>query len=138
MKELITMAIILILLVFSGGLGWIIAKIINSIYNLNAKKHRAKYPHLYELYEMRDSLQSKLHSIRIAKFYNPKKEIDDIMKNMRYFPKAKRKEMYAELENLRQVIVDHYIEIRPIEDEINRIERQIADYRKLYKIKKIY
>lgn len=138
MEELITLAILLILLAFSGGLAWIIAKIINTIYDLKAKKHRAKYPHLYELYEMRDHLHSKKHSIRTAKYYNPKNEIDNIMKNMRYFPKAKREEMYVELEQLRMIIANHYAEIRPIEDEIDRIETQIEDYKKLHKIKKVY
>lgn len=138
MTELITCGISIAIVGFIIFLGWLIAKICDIVWNIKSKKHRAKYPHLYELYENRDRLYHEKHNIWKAKFYNPKQEIDNIMKNMRYFTKAKREEMYKELERLREIIASHYEEIRPIEKEIDLTEQQIEDYKKLHKIKKVY
>jgi Mg2+ and Co2+ transporter CorA len=57
---------------------------------------------------------------------------------MRYFTRAKREEKYVELEQLRETIANYFAVIRPIEEEIDRIEQQIEDYKKLHKIKKVY
>lgn len=138
MEELLTFGIMIVLIGFAVLLGWLIAKICDTVWDIKSKKHRAKYPHLYELYKARDRYYTTLHNIRIEKYFTPKQKIDSLMKNARYFPKAKRNEIYAELERLRQTIADHYAEIRPIEDEIERIEQQIEDYKKLHKIKKVY
>lgn len=138
MTELITTCIMFALIGFTILLGWLIAKICDIVWNIKAKKQRAKYPTLYELYKMRDKLYLEKHNIWKAQYHNPKQEIDDIMKNMRYFTKAKREEKYVELEQLREIIANHFAAIRPLEDEIDRIEQQIEDYKKLHKIKKVY
>ena len=138
MTELITAGISIAIVGFIFLLGWIIAKICETVWDIKSKKHRAKYPHLYELYEMRDRLYHEKHNIRTAQYYNPKQEIDNIMKNMRYLTKAKRQEEYIRLEQLREIIANHFAAIRPLEDEIDRIEQQIEDYKKLHKIKKVY
>lgn len=134
MAELITCGISIAILALIIFLGWLMVKICNIAWDIKSKKHQAKYPHLYELYEKRDRLVHEKHNIWKAKYYNPKQEIDDIMKNMRYFTKAKREEMYAELERLREIIANYHEEIRPIEKEIDRVEQQIEDYKKLHKI----
>lgn len=138
MTELITTCIMLALIGFTILLGWLIAKICDVVWNIKSKKHRAKYPHLYELYSTRDKLHYEKFNIWKAQYHNPKQEIDDIMKNMRYFTKAKREEMYIKLEQLRETIANYFAVIRPIEEEIDRIEQQIEDYKKLHKIKKVY
>ena len=138
MTELITAGISIALIGFVFLLGWLFAKISGAVWDIKAKKHRAKYPTLYELYKMRDKLYHEKHNIRTAQYYNPKQEIDDIMKNMRYFTKTKREEKYVELEQLRETMANHFAVIRPIEEEIDRIEQQIEDYKKLHKIKKVY
>ena len=138
MTELITVGISIAIIGFVILLGWLIAKICDIVWNIKAKKHRAKYPHLYELYKMRDKLYYEKHNIRTEKYFTPKQKIDSLMKNARYFPKAKRDEVYTELEQLRQTIADHYAEIRPLEDKIDHIEQQIEDYKNLHKIKKVY
>lgn len=138
MTELITTCIMFALIGFTILLGWLIAKICDIVWNIKAKKHRAKYPTLYELYKMRDKLYLERNNIWKAQYYNPKQEIDDIMKNMRYFTKAKREEKYVELEQLRETMANHFAVIRPIEEEIGLIEQQIEDYKKLHKIKKVY
>lgn len=138
MTELVTVGIMFALIGTAVLLGWLIAKICEIVYDIKAKKQRAKYPHLYELYGMRDKLYHEKHNIWKAQYYNPKQEIDDIMKNMRYFTKAKREEKYVELEQLRETIANYFVAIRPIEEEIGLIEQQIEDYKKLHKIKKVY
>ena len=138
MTELITFGIIIVLIGFVILGGWFIAKICDIVWNIKSKKHRAKYPHLYELYKMRDKLYHEKHNIWKAQYHNPKQEIDDIMKNMRYLTKAKRQKEYIRLEQLREIMANHFAVIRPIEDEIDRIEQQIEDYKKLHKIKKVY
>ena len=138
MTEVIVVGIAFALVGFVFLFGWFLAKIYDVVWDIKSKKHRAKYPHLYELYKMRDQLYKEKHSIWKAHYYNPKQEIDDIMENMHYFTKAKRQEKYIELEQLRETIENYYAEIRPFEDEINCIEQQIEDYKKLYKIKKVY
>ena len=137
-EELIVAGILLALIGFAILLGWLIAKICDVVWDIKSKKHRVKYPTLYELYKMRDKLYHEKHNIWKAQYNNPKQEIDDIMKNMRYFTKAKREEKYVELEQLREIIANHFAVIRPIEEEIDRIEQQIEDYKKLHKIKKVY
>ena len=138
MTELIAAGISIALIGFAILLGWLIAMIYDIVWDIKSKKHRAKYPHLYGLYKMRDKLYREKHNIWKAQYHNPKQEIDDIMKNMRYFTRAKREEKYVELEQLRKTIANYFAVIRPIEEEIDRIEQQIADYKKLYKIKKVY
>jgi len=138
MEELLTFGIIIVLIGFVILGGWFIAKICEIVWDIKAKKHRAKYPTLYELYKIRDKLYLEKHNIWKAQYHNPKQEIDDIMKNMRYFTKAKREEKYVELEQLRETIANYFSTIRPIEEEIDRIEQQIEDYKKLHKIKKVY
>ena len=138
MTELITAGISIAILGFVFLLGWLIAKICDVVWDIKSKKHRAKYPHLYELYKMRDKLYHEKHNIWKAQYHNPKQEIDDIMKNMRYFTRAKREEKYVELEQLREIIANYFAAIRPMEEEIDRIEQQIEDYKKLHKIKKVY
>ena len=138
MKELLAFGITIVLIGFVILGGWLIAKICDTVWNIKAKKHRAKYPHLYELYKMRDKLYHEKHNIWKAQYHNPKQEIDDIMKNMRYFTKAKRQEEYIRLEQLREIIANYFAAIRPMEEEIGRIEQQIEDYKKLHKIKKVY
>lgn len=138
MEGLLTFGIMIVLIGFIILGGLLIAKIFDIVWDIKSKKHRAKYPHLYELYKMRDKLYHEKHGIWKAHYHNPKQEIGDIMKNMRYFTRAKREEKYVELEQLRETIENHFAEIRPIEDEIDRIEQQIEDYKKLHKIKKVY
>ena len=137
-EELIVAGIMFALIGFTFLLGWLIAKICDVVWDIKAKKHRAKYPHLYELYKMRDKLYHEKHNIWKAQYHNPKQEIDDIMKNMRYFTRAKREEKYVELEQLRETIANYFSTICPIEEEIDHIEQQIEDYKKLHKIKKVY
>lgn len=137
-EELIVTGIMLALIGFTILLGWLIAKICEIVWNIKSKKHRAKYPYLYELYGMRNKLIYEKHNIWKAQCHNPKQEIDNTMKNMRYFTKAKRQEEYIRLEQLREIIANHFAVIRPIEEEIDRIEQQIEDYKKLHKIKKVY
>jgi Mg2+ and Co2+ transporter CorA len=138
MTELIAAGISIAIIGFTFLLGWLLAKISGAVWDIKAKKHRAKYPTLYELYKMRDKLYHENHNIWKAQYHNPKQEIDDIMKNMRYFTKAKREEKYVELEQLRETIANYFAVIRPIEEEIDRIDQQIEDYKKLHKIKKVY
>ena len=138
MEELLTFGIIIVLIGFVTLLGWLIAKICDTVWNIKSKKHRSKYPRLYELYKMRDKLCYEKFNIWKMHYHNPKQEIDDIMKNMRYFTRAKREKKYVELEQLRETIEKYFAEIRPIEDEIDRIEQQIEDYKKFHKIKKVY
>jgi len=138
MEGLLTFGIMIVLIGFVVLLGWFIAKICEIVWDIKAKKHRAKYPTLYELYKIRDKLYLEKHNMSKAQYHNPKQEIDDIMKNMRYFTKAKREEKYVELEQLRETIANYFSTIRPIEEEIDRIEQQIEDYKKLHKIKKVY
>lgn len=138
MTDLVAVGIAIALFGFTIPLGWLIAKICDIVWDIKAKKHRVKYPTLYELYKMRDKLYLEKHNIWKAQYHNPKQEIDDIMKNMRYFTKAKREEMYIKLEQLRETIANYFSTIRPIEEEIDRIEQQIEDYKKLHKIKKVY
>lgn len=138
MTDLIAVGIAIALVGFTFLLGWLLAKIYDIVWDIKSKKHRAKYPHLYELYKMRNKLYDEEHNIWKAQYHNPKQEIDDIMKNIRYFTRAKREEKYVELEQLRETIANYFSTIRPIEEEIDRIEQQIEDYKKLHKIKKVY
>ena len=138
MTELIVTGISIAIVGFLILLCWLIVKICNVIYDIKAKKQRAKYPHLYELYKMRNKLDYEKFNIWKAQYHNPKQEIDDIMKNMRYFTKTKRQEEYIRLEQLREIIANHFAAIRPIEEKIDRIDQQIEDYKKLHKIKKVY
>ena len=138
MTELIIMGISIAILGFIFLLGWLIAKICDIVWDIKAKKHRAKYPLLYELYETRDKLYYERHNIWKAQFYNPKQEIDDIMKNMRYLTKSKSQEEYNRLEQLRMIMANYPAAVRPVEEEIDRVERQIEEYKNFQKIKKVY
>lgn len=128
MTELITMGIVIAILGVVVLLGWLIAKITDFCAERHYAKLRKKHPKLYEMCAERDALAHKRHEEWGTKYFDPKTEIDEILKMMPYFTKEKREEKEKRLEELRKVMEDYQREGDPIGKQISKLQERIEEY----------
>lgn len=128
MAELLTMGIVIALLGIIVLLGWLIVKITDFCMERHYAKLRKKHPKLYEMCAERDALADKRHKEWRARYFDPKTEIDETLKMMPYFTKAKREEEEKRLEELRKIIEDYQRENDPIAEQIDKLQDRIEEY----------
>jgi hypothetical protein len=128
MTELITAGIIIAILGATVLLGWLIAKITDFCVERHYAKLRKKHPKLYEMCAERDALANKRHKEWRARYFDPKTEIDEILKMMPYFTKEKREEEEKRLEELRKVMEDFQREGDPVKEQIANLQESIEAY----------
>jgi uncharacterized coiled-coil DUF342 family protein len=128
MTELITAGIIIAILGATVLLGWLIAKITDFCVERHYAKLRKKHPKLYEMCAERDALANKRHKEWRARYFDPKTEIDEILKMMPYFTKEKREEEEKRLEELRKVMEDFQREGDPVKEQIANLQERIEEY----------
>jgi uncharacterized coiled-coil DUF342 family protein len=128
MTELITAGIIIAILGATVLLGWLIAKITDFCVERHYAKLRKKHPKLYEMCAERDALANKRHKEWRARYFDPKTEIDEILKMMPYFTKEKREEEEKHLEELRKVMEDFQREGDPVKEQIANLQESIEEY----------
>jgi uncharacterized coiled-coil DUF342 family protein len=128
MTELITAGIIIAILGATVLLGWLIAKITDFCVERHYAKLRKKHPKLYEMCAERDALVNKRHKEWRARCFDPKTEIDEILKMMPYFTKEKREEEEKRLEELRKVMEDFQREGDPVKEQIANLQERIEEY----------
>jgi hypothetical protein len=128
MTELITAGIIIAILGVIVFLGWLIAKITDFCIERHYAKLRKKHPKLYEMCAERDVLANKRHKEWRARYFDPKTEIDEILKMMPYFTKEKREEEEKRLEELRKVMEDFQREGDPVKEQIANLQERIEEY----------
>jgi hypothetical protein len=128
MTDLITMGIIIALLGVIVFLGWLIAKITDFCIERHYAKLRKKHPKLYEMCAKRDALAHKRHEEWRARYFDPKTEIDEILKMMPYFTKEKCEEEEKRLEELRKVMEDFQREGDPVKEQIANLQERIEEY----------
>ena len=128
MTELITMGIAIAILGAIVLLGWLIAKITDFCWDRHYAKLRKKHPKLYEMCAERDTLANKRHNEWRAGYFDPKTEIDEILKMMPYFTKEKREEKEKRLEELRKIMEDFQREGDPTLEQIKKLQERIEEY----------
>lgn len=128
MAGLITLGIIIALLGITVFLSWLIAKIIDFCMERYYAKLRKRHPKLYEMCAERDALINKRHKEWRERFFDPKAEIDETLKMMPYFTKAKQEEEEKRLEELRKMIEDYQREGDPIAEQIEKLQERIDEY----------
>lgn len=128
MAELLTMGILIALIGAAVLLGWLIAKITDFCWERYYAKLHKKHPKLYEMCAERDALANKRHKEWRARYFDPKTEIDETLKIMPYFTKAKREEEEKHLEELRKMIEDYQREGDPIKEQIDKLQDRIEEY----------
>jgi chromosome segregation ATPase len=128
MTELITAGIIIAILGATVLLGWLIAKITDFCVERHYAKLRKKHPKLYEMCTERDALANKRHKEWRARYFDPKTEIDEILKMMPYFTKEKCEEEEKHLEELRKTMEDYQREGDPIKEQIAKLQERIEEY----------
>lgn len=128
MAGLITLGIIIALLGITVFLSWLIAKIIDFCMERYYTKLRKRHPKLYEMCAERDALVNKRHKEWRERFFDPKTEIDETLKMMPYFTKAKQEEEEKRLEELRKMIEDYQREGDPIAEQIEKLQERIDEY----------
>jgi uncharacterized coiled-coil DUF342 family protein len=128
MTDLITMGIIIAILGATILLGWLIAKITDFCVERHYAKLHKKHPKLYEMCAERDALANKRHKEWRARYFDPKTEIDEILKMMPYFTKEKREEEEKRLEELRKVMEDFQREGDPVKEQIANLQERIEEY----------
>jgi phage host-nuclease inhibitor protein Gam len=128
MTELITMGILIAALGVLFFLTWLAAKITDFCIERHYAKLRKKHPKLYEMCAERDALAHKRHKEYCARYFDPKTEIDEILKTMPYFTKEKREEKEKRLEELRKIMEDYQREGDPIKEQIAKLQERIEEY----------
>lgn len=128
MAELIITGIIIASLGTIILLVWLVIKITDFCMEHRYAKLRKKHPKLYEMCAERDALVDKRHKEWRARFFDPKTEIDEILKMMPYFTKEKREEEEKYLEELRKMMEDYQREEVPIAKQISELQERIEEY----------
>ena len=128
MTELITMGIVIVILGVIVLFCWLVIKITDFFEERHYAKLRKKHPKLYEMCAERDTLANKQHQEWRARYFDPKTEIDEILKMMPYFTKKKREEEENHLEELRKIIEDYSREGDPIAKQIDELQDRIEEY----------
>jgi uncharacterized protein Yka (UPF0111/DUF47 family) len=128
MKELLSVVVTIALIGLCALLAWLIAKVTSYCSERHYAKLRKKHPKLYEMCAERDALTNKRHKEWRERFFDPKTEIDETLKMMPYFTKAKQEEEEKRLEELRKIIEDYHREGDPIAEQIEKLQERIDEY----------
>ena len=128
MIELISIGIAIALIGIIIFLTWLIVKITEFCMERHYAKLHKKHPKLYEMCAERDALAKKRHTEWRARYFDPKTEIDEILKIMPYFTEEKREKEEKHLEELRKMMEDYQSEGDPIAEQISKLQDRIEEY----------
>lgn len=127
MEELVSMIITIALM----GSIVLLALLIERHY---AKLHK-KHLKLCEMCAEHDALVEKRYKEWRERYFDPKAEIDRTLEMMPYFTKVKQKEEEERLEGLRQIIEDYLSKDNSIDEQIEKLQKQIEEYARKNKLK---
>ena len=111
-------------------LAWMIAAIVNAIFEHKELKKRMAHPQFYgwiaELNEM-VSAEVKYHNTEISPLV---REIDKMIAEMPYLTTDKQVQMVGVLEEYKEVLADRKYELKQMEFESAKMRKKIKDYNK--------
>ena len=115
-------------------LAWMIAAIVNAIFEHKELKKRMAHPQFYgwiaELNEM-VSAEVKYHNTEISPLV---REIDKMIAEMPYLTTDKQVQMVGVLEEYKEVLADRKYELKQMEFESAKMRKKIKDYNKEHKL----